>query len=188
MIARFARRAHAWAAATGAIAVAGLLWIWVSARPDAAGLPLPPNPHQGFPAPDFSLPSRDATDFTLSQQQGAVVVVNLWASWCPPCRAELPALQALHDEYRSRGLVVVGVNATNQDDHLAAEALLDELGITFPIVYDELGQASRAYLLRSLPSTFVIDRDGIIRSVIFGGPVSAAMLASQVDDLLSEAH
>jgi cytochrome c biogenesis protein CcmG, thiol:disulfide interchange protein DsbE len=187
VIARLARRPSAWTAATGALAVAGLLWIAASARPALTGLTLLPNPRQGFPAPEFTLPSREGGEFSLADQRGQVVIINLWASWCPPCRAELPALERLHVEYTGRGLVVVGINAADQDDRAAADALLRELGITFPIVFDASGQASHAYQLRSLPSTFVVGRDGIIRSVIFGGPVAAATLASLVDDLLAEA-
>lgn len=184
MIGRLARRRSGWNAVTGAFLVGGALWIAASARPEMAGLDLLPNPRPGFPAPAFTLPTRDAGEFSLADAAGDVVVINLWASWCPPCRAELPTLQSIADQLQPDGLTVVGINAANQDDRAAAEELLADLGISFPIVFDEKGAASSAYQLRSLPTTYIVGRDGLIRHVVIGGPIAEATLAALIQDLL----
>jgi len=115
-----------------------------------------------------------------------VVIVNLWASWCPPCRAEMPALQNLHASLQDQGLVVLGVNATDQDSEAAARAFVKAQGLTFPVVLDVDGEASRAYALQALPSTFIVDRRGVIREALIGGPVREATLRSLITPLLAE--
>jgi thiol-disulfide isomerase/thioredoxin len=124
---------------------------------------------------------------TLSNYRGRVVVVNMWASWCGPCRAEMPALQAVYAEQQARGLEVLAVNSAYQDSPDDARAFVQELDLSFPILLDQDGAVSRRYLVRALPSTFFIDRQGVIRAVIFGGPLSAATIQSKVEDLLQEA-
>jgi thiol-disulfide isomerase/thioredoxin len=123
---------------------------------------------------------------TLSEQTGKVVIINLWASWCPPCRAEMPALQEVYLENRERGLEVMAVNTTFQDQESTAVSFVQEFGLTFPILMDRSGDVSRQYLLRAMPSTFFVDREGVIRKVIIGGPMSEATLQTAVEELLQE--
>jgi len=166
--------------------LAGLVWIVLSADPSGtttAGKI--PAPQVGFLAPDFTLTSTEGQKYTLSELRGQAVVLNLWATWCPPCRAEMPTLQKLYEEYRQKGLVVLAINSTVQDTAAAIPAFVEQYGLTFPILLDEKGEASRAYQLRSLPSSYFIGRDGIIREVVIGGPMSEALLRTRIETILS---
>jgi len=170
------------------VGLLGGLWIVFSRLPAAAttnGAP-PPSPREGFSAPDFTLEQLDGNQVTLSDLRGKVVVVNFWASWCPPCRAEMPAIEKVYRAYKDLGLVVLGVNTTNQDSEAAAAAFVQEFGLTFPIPLDRTGSVSAAYNLRGLPSTYFIDSRGVIRSVVIGGPMSEALIQSKVENLLKE--
>jgi cytochrome c biogenesis protein CcmG/thiol:disulfide interchange protein DsbE len=115
-----------------------------------------------------------------------VVVLNLWASWCPPCQAEMPALQRLHVQRADQGVVVLAINSTVQDTEADARAFAADRGLTFPIALDPTGEATRAYQVRALPSTYFVDRLGIIRRVVIGGPLSPSVLETTVLDLLQE--
>ena len=109
----------------------------------------------------------------LSAQRGTPVVLNFWATWCPPCRAELPELRAASERYAGQ-VAIVGVNQAETAATVAKSA--PELGLTFPIPLDQSGAVSRLYGVRSLPTTFFIDRDGVIRQ-IQSGPLTEAVLA-----------
>ena len=141
------------------------------ARPQAR--PLPPAPAVGHPAPEFALAALDGTPFILSDLRGTPVVLNFWATWCPPCRDELPELQAA--SVRLAGQVeFVGVNQAETRGQV--EAFAGEFGLTFKIPLDTRADASRLYGVRSLPTTFFIDRDGIVRRLTIG-PLTEATLA-----------
>ena len=170
----------------GALLLGG--WWIAAARPanPIGGSTAPPNPQVGFSAPDFTLDSLAGEPITLSDLRGQVVVLNLWASWCPPCRAEMPAMNAAYQKFRDQGLVVLGVNTTFQDDEAAARKAVQEWGLNFPIALDRDGETSKAYRLQAMPTTFFIGRDGVIRDIVFGGPMSEALLVSKVDRLLTE--
>lgn len=167
------------------ILVAGLAWIFVSA--DRAGTSTAgeiPAPREGFLAPDFSLNTPDGATFTLSNLRGQPVLVNLWATWCPPCRAEMPAIQKLYDEYKDQGFVVLAVNMTYQDNPSAVAPFMQNNGLNFPILLEETGKVAEKYELRSLPSSFFIDRNGIIQEVVIGGPMSEALLRTRIESIL----
>ena len=182
------QNARRWNLVVGIVGLLGAFWIWQSAVPATATTGgLVPSPREGFPAPDFSLPTLDGEEVTLSDLRGQVVVINLWTSWCPPCREEMPALEVVYGQYREEGLVVLGVNSTFQDNEEAAASFVRELGLTFPILLDRSGAASRRYQLQALPTTYFVDRQGIIRSVVLGGPMSPATIESKIVDLLAEA-
>lgn len=176
-----------WLALTAIIVFVSTAWVWISAVPDSetTGGRIP-SPREGFLAPDFTLDLLTGEMMTLSEQTGKVVIINLWASWCPPCRAEMPALQEVYLENRERGLEVMAVNTTFQDQESAAASFVQEFGLTFPILMDRSGDVSRQYLLRAMPSTFFVDREGVIRKVIIGGPMSEATLQTAVEELLQE--
>lgn len=145
-----------------------------------------PAPAKGFLAPDFSLQTLDGGVITMSELRGKPVIINLWASWCPPCRAEMPALQNIHDEFGDQGLTILAVNATNQDDLDSAIAFVDEHQLTFPILLDTEGKVSASYQLRSLPTTFFVEASGIIQEVVVGGPMAEALLRVRVSQLLEK--
>lgn len=167
------------------ILAAALAWTFVGA--DQAGTSTAgeiPAPREGFLAPDFTLKTPDGESITLSELRGQAVLVNLWATWCPPCRAEMPAMQKMYGEYKERGFVVLAVNTTYQDDPSAVVPFTQKYGLTFPILLDETGVVAEKYELRSLPSSFFIDRNGIIQEVVIGGPMSEALLRTRIESLL----
>lgn len=180
--------ARRWTALMIAVLFLGVLWTFLARVPPAAttgGAP-PPSPREGFSAPDFTLDLLGGGQVTLSDLRGKVVMVNWWASWCPPCRAEMPAIEKVYRANKDRGFEVLAVNSTFQDSEADAAAFVQNLGLTFPIPLDRTGAVSARYLLRALPSTYFIDRRGVIRSVVIGGPMSAAVIQSKVEDLLAE--
>lgn len=114
-------------------------------------------------APDFTLRTLDGRNLRLQEQRGRVVLVNFWATWCGPCRVEMPHLNRLHDKYRAAGLVLLGVNV--DEDPRAAAGVAAKLGVQFPVLLDTDKAVSRLYDLNSMPSTVLIDRDGRVRHV-----------------------
>jgi peroxiredoxin len=167
--------------------VLGLIWIWFSAEPTSAttGGQIP-SPREGFLAPEFTLEALSGQPVTLSELRGKVVIINLWASWCPPCRAEMPALQRVYEEYQDQGVEVLAVNTSHQDSEDEAVAFVTEKGLTFPILFDRTGETSRKYQLRAMPSTYFVDHEGLIQKVILGGPISEATFQTAVEQLLRE--
>jgi len=113
------------------------------------------------PAPDFTLPSAAGPNLRLQEQRGSVVMLNFWATWCGPCRREMPQLNRLYAKYRSAGFVLVGVNV--DEDRAKAGGLAEQLGLKFPVVFDSAKRVSRLYRLDTMPSTVLIDRDGRVR-------------------------
>jgi len=159
--------------------VVGPAWVFIArATPGApsTAASLPPAPAVGHPAPDFTLTTLEGEAFTLSELRGKPVVLNFWATWCPPCRAELPELQSAAARYDGE-IVLAGVNQAEAETAVAAFA--HDLGINFPIPLDAQARVSRLYGARSLPTTFFIDRQGIIRQVQIG-PVTEATLAQRL--------
>lgn len=143
-------------------------------------------PKAGFEVPEFSLSDGSGQTYSPADFKGKVVILNFWASWCPPCRAEMPAFQKAYQTHLSEGLVIFGINTTYQDDASAASSFARERGITFPVLYDRDGKVSRQYQVQALPTTFFVDRKGIIRQVIYGGPLSETLLTVEVKQLLGE--
>ena len=99
----------------------------------------------------------------LGEQRGRVVMVNFWATWCGPCREEMPQLNRLYERYKSAGFVLLGVNV-DDDSHKAADVAA-KLGVTFPVLLDSDKIVSKLYDLSTMPSTVIIDRDGKVRYV-----------------------
>ncbi len=114
-------------------------------------------------APDFTLRSVAGTNLRLQEQRGQVVLVNFWATWCGPCRQEMPHLNRIYDKYRASGFVLLGVNI--DDDPRAAADLAAKLGLRFPVLLDTDKQVSRAYDMSAMPATLLIDRDGRVRHI-----------------------
>ena len=166
----------------------GILWTLVSRVPSAVDAPLStsPSPREGFLAPDFTLDTLDGTKVTLSELRGKIVLINLWTTWCPPCRAEMPALENAYKQYKDSGVVVLGLNVTNQDSEKDIPPFVDEFGLTFPILLDRDGSVSALYQLKGLPTTYFVNREGIIRTVVVGGPMNETFIRSKIEALLQE--
>jgi cytochrome c biogenesis protein CcmG/thiol:disulfide interchange protein DsbE len=163
------------------ILIAGLAWIIFSV--DNTGTPISA-PQKGFLAPEFTLETIDQQIVTLSELEGQAILVNIWTTWCPPCRAEMPIIEKLYEEYKDRGFIVLGLNATVQDNLTVITPFIKKYNLTFPILLDELGEVSRAYQIQSLPTSFFINRDGTINEVVIGGPMSEALLRTRIEDIL----
>lgn len=138
-------------------------WIWVIQGPSAqeANYKLVPNlqPLDDISrSPDFSLSDLSGKKVALRDFRGRIVMLNFWASWCVPCREEMPAMERLYSEFRDKGFVVLGVNVRDKkDDGLAA---IKEHGLTYPIVFDPTGRWLLAYGAWGLPNTYLIGRKG----------------------------
>jgi peroxiredoxin len=114
-------------------------------------------------APDFTLKSAGGSNLRLQEQRGRVVMINFWATWCGPCRQEMPHLNRLYDKYRSAGFQLLGVNI--DEDPAKAQGLATKLGLQFPVLFDADKRVSRLYDLNTMPSTVLVDRDGRVRYV-----------------------
>jgi peroxiredoxin len=112
-------------------------------------------------APDFTLKRAEGGNLRLAEQRGQVVLINFWASWCGPCRVEMPHLNKLHDKYKAGGFMVLGVNIDDDPRHGAATAA--RWGLRFPVLLDAEKTVTRTYDLGAMPSTVLVDRDGRIR-------------------------
>ncbi len=167
------------------ILLAGAAWIWFSRLPsDSISSQSISAPQVSFLAPDFSLTTLSGDNFVLSDLKGSPVIINFWASWCPPCRAEMPAFQQVFAEYADQGLIIAAVNATNQDSISEASAFASENYLAFPVPLDKTGSVSRSYNLHSLPTTIFVDNQGIIKKIIIGGPIPTALIRVQVEKLV----
>ncbi|GAC19174.1 TlpA family protein disulfide reductase [Paraglaciecola arctica] len=110
------------------------------------------------PAPDFTLPSKNGGNVRLQEQLGNVVLINFWASWCAPCREELPYLEALQQEYADLGFTILAVNV--DDDSSKADILLNDIPVSFPVLFDVNDDVSKLYQVNAMPTTVIVDRDG----------------------------
>jgi cytochrome c biogenesis protein CcmG/thiol:disulfide interchange protein DsbE len=167
------------------ILLLGFAWIFISA--DRSGTSTAEQisaPQSGFLAPDFELKTPTGETVKLSALHGQAVLVNLWATWCPPCRAEMQTIEKVYNEYKDEGFTVLAVNMTYQDNQLEIMPFVNEQRLTFPILLDETGEMANAYQLKSLPSSYFINRDGIINEVVIGGPMAEALLRTRIKDIL----
>ncbi len=151
----------------GALLLVVLIW-FVTDRAE-----LPSIGEVNRPAPDFRLPALAGGEIQLHDYQGSVVLVNFWGTWCEPCKRETPALQSAYEQLRDQGLVVVGVNLT--DDELVQgnseadiRSFVEQYGVTYPIALDIEGEATKAFRVYPLPTSFFIDRQGNIRYMRVG--------------------
>lgn len=115
------------------------------------------------PAPDFTLKSMSGSNVRLSELKGDVILLNFWASWCGPCRTEMPLLNKLHNKYKGIGFTVLGVNV--EESNTAAIDFLDENKVSFPILWDSKNEVSKQYSVSAMPTTVMIDRDGQVRYI-----------------------
>ena len=136
-------------------------------------------------APSFSLPSRSGDSVSLEQLKGQVVMLNFWASWCGPCRQEMPLLDQMHKRYSSLGFTLLGVNVeANTKD---AERWLTETPVSFPVLFDKESKVSKLYDVNAMPSTVFIDRKGNVRYLHRGyKPGDESEYLNQIRALLKE--
>jgi len=138
-------------------------------------------PEEGNLAPDFVLESLNGREMRLSDLRGKAVVINFWATWCQPCRKEIPNLIEAYHKYRERGLLILGVNL--QEGKSIIEPFADDFGMDFPILLDRTGSVADEYRLLGLPTTFFIDRRGVVQSR-FTGPFLEKANGTNVSDAI----
>jgi cytochrome c biogenesis protein CcmG, thiol:disulfide interchange protein DsbE len=141
-------------------------------------------PQAGVVAPDFGYELSDGTAQRLSDARGKTVIVNFWATWCVPCREEMPILQSVATTYSDR-VLVLGVNS--YDDADAIRAYADELGVTFPLVRDPTGDVGEQYRVQVLPITVIIDPEGVVQRIV-RGPVDRRTLEDELTATVSSAQ
>lgn len=124
-------------------------------------------PKIGDASPPFTLIDLEGRQVSLSDHRGKVVLLNFWATWCGPCRVEMPAMEALYRDMRSQGLEILAVSVDAQGSQVT-KPFQEAMGLTFPILHDPDYEVGGAYGARTLPISYVIDRDGIIRHRVFG--------------------
>ena len=118
------------------------------------------------PAPDFVLKSASGENLRLSEYRGEVVMINFWASWCGPCRQEMPILDELYNQYQPLGFTLLGVNVEENSDD--AKNMLKEIPVSFPILFDTKSSVSKLYDVIAMPSTVLVDRSGNVRYLHHG--------------------
>ena len=165
--------------------ILGVVAFFLLPRPDAvagderSALPLSVE----YPAPQLDLTDLQGNPVSLADYGGQVVLVNNWATWCPPCKAEMPTLQAYYDDYAGKGFTIIAIDA---GDPLADVAeFVKEYGLTFPVWPDLAQKATVAFRNPGLPSSYVIDRSGVVR-LVWTGAISRRMLDKFVTPLLEE--
>jgi DsbE subfamily thiol:disulfide oxidoreductase len=137
----------------------------------------------GEPAPDFTLTDRKGKTWTLSQLKGQVVFVNFWATWCPPCREEMPSMQKLYLKMPKDKFEIVALY--NKDDKTTVINFTEKLGVTFPILSDQHNIIGKKYGLTGLPETYIVDKQGVLREKFIGpanwdSPENVAMLMKYI--------
>lgn len=139
-----------------------------------------PAPEVGRLAPDFTLVDLEGNQVTLSDFRGKTVFVNFWATWCPACRAEMPDIEAVYQEYKDKGVVVIGVDILEPED--VVRQFVEQGGYNWAFVIDTTGEVAADYNITAIPASFFIDREGVIQAVSIG-----AMTKRQMEAKLAEA-
>lgn len=138
---------------------------------------------EGNKAPDFALKTLDGKEMKLSDMAGKKVILNFWATWCPPCKAEMPHMQEFYEEQKDSGIEILAVNLTtaekNSDD---IGAFLKDYGLTFPVILDSLGEVGQTYSALTIPTSYIVDSSGIIRKKIVG-PMDKEMMQELMDSI-----
>ena len=143
-----------------------------------------PAPVVGAPAPDFELVGLDGEIHRLSDYEGKVILLNLWATWCAPCREEMPMMEDIYQRYAGQGFEILALNQAEPPSYV--KPFVEELGLNFPILLDGHGRVGIIYRLVAYPSTYIIGRDGVIREFIYGKITDEAALEELIQALLEE--
>ncbi len=137
------------------------------------------------PAADFTVKSLSGKNIKLSEQRGRVVILNFWATWCTPCKKELPFFNTLYKKYKGVGLQILGVNIDKGRSEVVR--MSRDLNLAFPILLDPKGEISDLYLVRSMPTTYVIGKDGMVHHIHWGfGPDEPARYEKEIRALLKQ--
>jgi peroxiredoxin len=140
---------------------------------------------EGGPAPEFKLPVRAGGELALSSLKGQVVMINFWATWCGPCRQEMPLLEQIYKRYKGLGFTLLAVNV--EEDSSGADKWLAETPVTFPVLFDRTNSVSKLYEVVAMPSTVIVDRKGRVRYIHHGyKPGTESQYQDQVRSLLRE--
>ena len=165
--------------------MAGAFWIWLSSTsPGDLTAGIHQAPQVGFYTPDISLATIEGNQLDLANLIGSPLIINFWTSWCPPCKAEMPDFQQAYLEYLDSDLKIVTINSTIQDSLPDVISFVENNQLTFPILLDTSGTVTRAYNIHSLPTTFIVDRNGIIKKVLVGGPLPLSLIRVEINKLL----
>ncbi|MCB8980408.1 MAG: redoxin domain-containing protein [Ardenticatenaceae bacterium] len=161
--------------------------IWMSLKtaepePTTNSYGAPALAQKGGTVTDFSLGSLDGSQIALADYEGEVIIMNFWATWCPPCRAEMPGINRFYEAHQDEGLVVLAINA--QEDAATVRPFIEQSGFSFPVLLDLQGRVADQYSTRSFPTTFIIDRNGVIQHVQTG-EISESELENIVLPLLN---
>jgi peroxiredoxin len=141
----------------------------------------------GQPAPDFALRSWEGANMRLSEHSGEVVLINFWATWCGPCRQEMPLLDEIYGKYRRAGLVLFSVNLDEESNLDAAREMAKTLRVSYPVLFDARKEVSRAYQASTMPLTVLIDREGVVRYISEGYKVGyETRYTEKLRELLNE--
>lgn len=180
---RLAARRPRWLTLSNAVLAAVLVWAMPRCWPHVEAL-VGIRHRDRERRPIYTVTTRDGTPLTADRLRGTVVMVNVWATWCPPCRAEMPALQQLAEQYADRGLVVLGLSV-DRGAASAVDAFLTARGITYPvaIVGDDVIAAFGG--VQGYPTSFLVDRAGVVRHTVIG-PVGPLTLRPAIARLLAE--
>ena len=154
-------------------------------QPAGTAADVPVGNKAGMRAPDFTLTEVTTGEpVSLSQFRGRPVLINFWATWCGPCRLEMPHLQAAYEQYRDKGFTVLAVDVKFDDGPEAVQAFIDELGLTFPVVKDETGVVEiDKYNVLGYPTSVFIGRDGVIQYV-HRGPLTKDFIEEKLKEIL----
>lgn len=166
-------------------AILGSVWIFASRVPESGDSTTSDGPEtaprKGFLAPDFELATLNGGTVRLSDLRGKPVLINFWASWCGPCRTEMPHIQTAYENHAQDGLVVLGVDQMESPNSVSRFA--EEYGLTFPIPMDSDGEVSAVYRARGLPTSFFVDPGGVIQAT-FTGPMSSGFIESKLEEIV----
>ena len=158
-----------------------------SSSPSASAPAAAPTPAKGqligSTAPDFTLTDMEGQQVSLSQYRGKIVILNFWATWCPPCREEMPSMEALYQKFKERGFVMLAVNV-DENGESAVKKFLQKTPYTFPILLDSDNVAQNLYGVFRFPESFIIDREGIVVEKIIGGRDWSSVGASKMLNFL----
>jgi len=127
-----------------------------------------PGPQIGRPAVEYTAATLEGDSISLASLRGEVVLLNLWATWCGPCRTETPYLQSLFEDYKDQGFSIVGISLDTGDASEDIEMFVEEYGVTYTILHDPMMKGMDLYQVLGLPATFLVDREGILRWMRYG--------------------
>ena len=173
-----------------AVTVALLSLVWISLTPvffpNTQTGAAQTAPHRGFYAPALTLMTPEGDTHALADYQGSPVLVFFWASWCTVCKSAMPGLEAVYQDFSPQGFKILAVNTTHQDTLTAAEAYFQSKGYAFTMLLDRNGTVANLYRMRAVPTSVLIDSEGIVTDVIIGSGISEGFLRARLVTLFEK--